>query len=182
MNPADPGAGAGSGSSSKSGNGSGSSSSFGRESARAMLHAPFRPVRGRVSALALAIGQAVVLIGMAVLMPSGGLVGFGVLDRVGVVLIAAAIGALLWRFAQLSLQVDEARLVVRNVIHTRQLEWPEVVSVRFGGGQPWVTLDLADGDTVAVMAIQRADGERALAEARRLATLVALHSRTERDD
>ena len=52
----------------------------------------------------------------------------------------------------------------------------------FGGGEPWVTLDLADGDTLAVMAIQRADGEDAVAEARRLATLVDVHSRTDRDD
>jgi hypothetical protein len=154
----------------------------GSASARAALHTPFRPVRGRISATALAIGQAVVLVGMAVLMPSRGLVGFGWFDRFGVIVIAAGIGTLLWRFAQLSLRVDESGLTVRNVIHTRQLEWPEVVSVRFGGGQPWVTLDLADGDTVAVMAIQRADAERALTEARRLATLVALHSRTERND
>jgi hypothetical protein len=158
--------------------GAGSSSS----SARAALHAPFRPVRGRRSAVALAIGQAVVLVGMAVLMPSGGAVGFGLLDRFGVIVITVAIGALLWRFAQLSLRADEVGLTVRNVIQVRRLEWPQVVSVRFGGGQPWVTLDLADGDTVAVMAIQRADGERGVAEARRLATLVALHSRTERND
>jgi hypothetical protein len=146
------------------------------------LHAPFRPVRGRRSALALATGQAVVLVGMAVVMPSTGLVGFGWFDRFGVIVIAAAIGALLWRFAQLSLKPGETGLMVRNVIHTKQLEWPQVVSVRFGGGQPWVMLDLADGETVAVMAIQRADGERAVAEAKRLATLVALHSRTERND
>src|SRR5664279_2628942 len=114
---------------------------------------------------------------MAAVMPSAGLVGFGWFDRFGVIVIAVAIGALLWRFAQLSLKANETGLVVRNVIHTRQLEWPQVVSVRFGGGQPWVTLDLADGDTVAVMAIQRADGERAVADAKRLATLVALHSR-----
>ena len=34
-----------------------------------------------------------------------------------------------------------------------------------------------DGDTLAVMGVQRADGKRGLAEADRLATLVALHSR-----
>jgi hypothetical protein len=43
-------------------------------------------------------------------------------------------------------------------------------------------LDLSDGDVLAVMAIQRADGARALAEARRLATLVAVGSRTPRDE
>ena len=38
---------------------------------------------------------------------------------------------------------------------------------------PWVTLDLADADTVAVMAIQKADGPSAQDEAQRLAQLVA---------
>jgi hypothetical protein len=45
-----------------------------------------------------------------------------------------------------------------------------------------VQLDLADGDTLAVMGIQRADGAFAESEARRLATLVALHTTTQRDD
>jgi hypothetical protein len=37
---------------------------------------------------------------------------------------------------------------------------------------PWVVLDLSDGGTLAVMAVQRADGERGMAEARRLQALV----------
>jgi hypothetical protein len=71
---------------------------------------------------------------------------------------------------------------VVNLFHSRHLDWAEVVAVRFGGGAPWVMLDLDDGDELAVMGIQRADGAFTQAEARRLATLVALHSRTERDD
>ena len=51
-----------------------------------------------------------------------------------------------------------------------------------GPGRPWVQLDLSDGDTLAVMGIQRADGAFADAEARRLATLVAMHTATPRDD
>ena len=55
--------------------------------------------------------------------------------------------------------------------------------MRFGSGRPWVQLDLADGDTLAVMGIQRADGACADAEARRLATLVAQHTADpQRDD
>jgi hypothetical protein len=57
-----------------------------------------------------------------------------------------------------------------------------VVAVRFGDGDPWVMLDLRDGDVLAVMAIQRADGAYAQAEARRLATLVAAGTGTPRDD
>ncbi len=55
---------------------------------------------------------------------------------------------------------------------------PDTVSVRFGGGNPWALLDLDDGETMSVMAVQRADGEHGETEAQRLATLVALHSQT----
>ncbi len=70
-------------------------------------------------------------------------------------------------------------LVVRNVVRREELSWAQIVAVRFGDAEPWVTLDLSDGDTVAVMAIQRADGARAMAEARRLAGLVEQNSRTD---
>ena len=43
-----------------------------------------------------------------------------------------------------------------------------------------MSLDLADGDTLAVMAIQGADGERGRVEATRLATLVAEHEAPDR--
>ena len=58
---------------------------------------------------------------------------------------------------------------------TRRVTWDEVVEVRFPEGAPWVTLELDDSDDLAVMAIQRADGDRARGEARRLARLVARH-------
>ena len=54
--------------------------------------------------------------------------------------------------------------------------------MRFGDGDPWVTLDLSDGDVLAVMAIQRPTASDGVAEARRLATLVAAHTRTDADD
>ena len=71
---------------------------------------------------------------------------------------------------------------MQNLITGRSLEWAQIVAVRFGGGPPWLILDLDDGDSLPVMAVQRADGRAAEEQARRLATLVALHSRTERDD
>jgi len=148
---------------------------------RAALHAPFRPVRGRRTATAAGIGQAIVLVWVAATMSAGGPDAAHWWDRVGVLLVAVAVGAMLWRFARLAALPAEDGLVVRNLSGDRQLVWAQIVNVRFGGGNPWVTLDLADGESLAVMAVQRADGPRAEAEARRLATLVELHSRTERD-
>ena len=53
--------------------------------------------------------------------------------------------------------------------------WDEIVEVRFPDGAPWVSLELSDTDELAVMAIQRADGDDAKAQAGRLAALVAHH-------
>jgi hypothetical protein len=46
------------------------------------------------------------------------------------------------------------------------------VGIEFGQGMPWPTLELNDTDTLAVMAIQRSDGPRSLAEAARLNALI----------
>lgn len=150
--------------------------------ARDALHAPFRPVRGRRTAIVIGVAQAVVLAWVAAAMASTGPEAAHWYDRFGVLLVAGSIGAMLWRFARLEAVPDDGGLVVRNLAGDRPLEWAQIVHVRFGGGSPWVTLDLADGESLAVMAVQRADGPRSEAEARRLATLVALHSRTDRDD
>ncbi len=139
--------------------------------------APFRPVRGRRTALGFAIAQAVVLIVLAVVVPGG-----TPIDRVGFLAVAAGVGWVLLRFGLLRAQPSPAGLVVQNLVRREELRWEQVVAVRFGDGDPWVMLDLSDGDVLAVMAIQRADGTYALAEARRLATLVAAGSRTPRDD
>ena len=43
-------------------------------------------------------------------------------------------------------------------------------------GAPWVTLDLADGETASVLAIQGSDGNRARIALRELKSLVAAAS------
>jgi hypothetical protein len=142
---------------------------------RAALHAPFRSRRGRVVAWVAALGQAAVLVAAAAILPWSGPNTVGWADRAGFVVVAALIGWGLSRLAEVGADPSETGLVVRNVLLTRRLEWAEILGIHFGSGDPWVLLDLSDGDTLAVMAIQRADGSRATAEAGRLATLMALH-------
>ena len=138
--------------------------------------APFRPVRGRRTAIGFAVAQAVLIVGLAIVVP-----GTTVIDYIGFVALAALIGTVLLRLAQLRADPAPDGLVVRNIVRQETLGWAQIVAVRFGDGDPWVTLDLSDGETVAVMAIQRADGARGLAEARRLAGLVEANSRTDAD-
>ncbi|MDQ0374514.1 PH domain-containing protein [Cellulomonas humilata] len=141
------------------------------------LTAPFRPRFARVVTIALAV---LVLVSTAAIMLAMTVLSTG--DRIGFALVGGLIVWFLWRQASVTARVDDDGLTVRNLVFTRRLEWAEVVSVRFGSGRPWVQLDLSDGDTLAVMGIQRADGAFADAEARRLATLVAMHTATPRDD
>ena len=143
---------------------------------RAALHAPFRPVRARRTAWTVAVVEFTVLAVIAVVLPATGPVGFRLLDRLGMVAVGGLVAWLLLRFARIEAVPDEAGLQVRNLLVSTRLEWPRVTRVRFGGGDPWVTLDLDDGDTLAVMAVQRADGDLGTREAARLATLHALHT------
>ena len=148
---------------------------------RTALHAPFRPYRARRVALALAVAQFVVLTVVALAMPGTGYGAFHWQDRVGVVAVAGLVAFVLWRLSNVHALATETGLTVQNLVRSTRLDWAQIVAVRFGGGNPWLILDLDDGDTLPVMAVQRADGPAAQEQARRLATLVALHSRTDRD-
>lgn len=138
--------------------------------------APFRPRRGRAMAFGMATAAVLVCVGAAVLL--GAAREWGPADQVALVVFGAGIAAFLLRYATIRAVPDAAGLTVRNLVVTRRVAWDEVVGVRFLEGAPWVTLDLADDDELAVMAIQRADGPVAQDEARRLAGLVAARGTT----
>lgn len=52
-------------------------------------------------------------------------------------------------------------LTVVNGYRRREFEWAELVAIHLPPGAPWAILDLADGTTCPVMAIQGSDGARA---------------------
>lgn len=135
--------------------------------------APFRPRRGRVMPLVMGGVALVVCVGVAVGMGVSG--GWTPGDQVTLVAFGAALAGFLLRYAGIRAVPDADGLTVRNLIVTRRVGWDEVVEVSFAEGAPWVSLELADDDELAVMAVQRADGAMAREEALRLARLVARH-------
>ena len=135
--------------------------------------APFRPRRGRAIPLVMAAVAVAVCTVVAVGMGSGG--AWQPPDQLALVGLGLAMAAFLGRYASIRALPDEVGLTVRNLMLTRTVTWDEVIEVRFPDGAPWVTLELDDGDELAVMAIQRADGQRARDEALRLARLVDRH-------
>jgi len=134
---------------------------------------PFRSRRGRLVATVMAVLSLVVFGAVAALLPSNaGLTTWQPADRVLVGGIGVVIALVCWRYATIRAVPSLDGLLVRNLVATRTVAWSQVIDVEFGGGAPWVTLELDDTDTLAVMAIQRADGQPAMAEAQRLAGLV----------
>ena len=141
-------------------------------------YAVFRPRQGRRVALTMSVLSVVIFTGLAVSMPwvDPQFGGWSVLDRLLLTLTGLALAGALWRFASIRAVPSTAGLVVRNLVTTRNIEWAQIIRVQFGGGAPWVSVDLDDTDTVAVMAIQKADGAFGRAEAGRLSALVQVHS------
>ena len=139
-------------------------------------YAVFRPLRSRVVATAAAVASLVAFVVVAVTVPRGGVTGWAGTDSVMFVLFGVLIAAFLMRYALVRAVPTERGLRVRNLISTRTIEWVQVVNVQFGGGQPWLVLELDDTEHLAVMAVQRSDGPRAQAEAGRMAALVQVHS------
>jgi hypothetical protein len=135
--------------------------------------APFRPRRGRTVALGFAAGTLVVFGVIAVLLPSpSGGVGWTVGDRFFFFSVGLVMAFVMWRFASIRAVPTRESLTVRNLFLSREVPWQSIVDVRFSGGDPWVTIELDDTDTLAVMAIQRADADWGRSEASRLAALV----------
>lgn len=135
--------------------------------------AVFRPRRGRGVAAAIAVLSVVLFGAIAVLLPGldqGG--DWRVGDRIFFVVIGVSVAVMLWRYASIRAVPTRETLTVRNLLTTRTIEWRSIVDLTFGGGDPWVSVELDDLDTVAVMAIQKADGAYGRAEASRLAALI----------
>ena len=142
------------------------------EPAATSPYAPFRPrltrVFGRVTAAVLVIG------GIVLLYTSPGAEGpwYDPLNTMAMALLVVLCVLLVLRHSTVFALVDQQGIRVRNLVRSTTLTWDQIEGVRFGSGEPWVTLDLVDGHTLAVMAIQSADGAFAHHESQRLASLV----------
>jgi len=146
------------------------------------LPVTFRPRRARLVAYTVAGLTVAVLVVVAGLLPATGGVRYALADRVGLVLLAVPVVGVLHLLARPRVVAREQGLLVVNMLRRRWLEWPEIVEVNLREGDPWVSLDLADGDTLAVMALQAADGRRGRDQAVLLRRFVQQRSQTERDD
>jgi hypothetical protein len=104
---------------------------------------------------------------------SEGEMQFGPIDQAAMTGLGVLLGcgALVFSRARVVAGGDGVR--VRNVVGERAVPWAVVRAVRFDEGASWASLDLQDDDTVALLAVQANDGERAVEAVRALRRLHA---------
>ncbi len=138
-----------------------------------------RPQRLRRVCWISATAIALVFTAMAVILRRG--TDHGVVFHTGDQIALGGLGVLLaagvLAFTRPSVEADERGVRVRNVVGSYELPWEVVRAVRFDRGSPWVVLDLADDDQVAVMAIQATDRDYALAAVTGMRELLAASRR-----
>jgi hypothetical protein len=91
-----------------------------------------------------------------------GAIPFGVADQVAMTLLGVLVAGGVLLFTRFRVVADADGVAVRNALGETVLPWAVVVAVRLDEGAPWASLELQDDDTVALLAVQANDGERAI--------------------
>ena len=140
------------------------------------LPVTWRPLGPRVVGIAVAAGLAVILAFSWFGFDDETRAKFTTFQRGTLLALGLLAGSVLYALIRSRAEAHADRLVVVNGYRRREFEWAQIVAVHLPPGAPWVTLDLADGETAAVMGIQGSDGDRAQAAARELRRIVARRS------
>lgn len=137
-----------------------------------------RPVRLRRVAFATSAVVVVLFVLLAVLLRRSSSEGveFGPGDQVAMVLLGVLVAAGVLVLARPSVVADLHGVRVQNLFTTKDVPWEVVRAVSFRDGTPWAMLDLADDDQIALLAVQAADGPRAVTTVRALRALHARHA------
>lgn len=117
---------------------------------------------------------AMVAVGLLLKQSNSGTVTFQTSDQVAMIGFGVLAAAAMLVLTRPYLKADERGVEIRNLGGVIRLPWQVIRSVRFSGATPWATLELADDDTISVLAIQEVDRFRAV---RAIEALRELHRR-----
>jgi hypothetical protein len=106
----------------------------------------------------------VVFVAVAVALGSAttGDAAFRLPDQIAMVALGGLLATAVLGFTRSRVRADVHGVRVRNVLGEKLIPWAVVRGIRMDDGAPWATLDLQDDDTVALLAVQSNDGERAV--------------------
>jgi hypothetical protein len=136
----------------------------------------WRPLGPRVVGIAIGAGLAVVVAFSWFGFDDETRAKFTTFQRGTLVVLGLLAASVLYALIRSRAEAHADRFVVVNGYRRREFEWAEIIAVHLPPGAPWVTLDLADGETASVMGIQGSDGARAQEAVRQLRLIVARQS------
>ena len=136
-----------------------------------------RPVRVRRAAGASAVTVVTVFTTVALLL-NGDATGvfFRPADQVAMILFGLMLGGAVLLFTRPRVRVGPQGVGVRNILGEQFFPWALVREITFPRDAPWARLELPDDEYVAMMAIQAADGDRAVQAIRKVRDLHRTHT------
>lgn len=142
----------------------------------------YRPLGARMVSAVMGGVLISLLVFLWLMLPARVRAEFGWFQRVTLVAIFLAVMVVLYGIFRTRVTASERGISVTNGYHRQDFYWAEVVAISLTQHRPWALVDLADGSTVAVMALQTSDGPRATRSTREIAGMIAARSHTDRDD
>ena len=99
-------------------------------------------------------------------------------DQIAMIILGFLAAGAVLIFTRPKVVADEHHIHVQNVFGRHDLPWEVVRGITFERGNSWVSLDLEDDETLAVMAVQATDKEHAVEGVRALRALLAANRAT----
>jgi hypothetical protein len=94
-------------------------------------------------------------------------------DQIAMIILGLLAAGAILIFTRPKVIADTQHIVVQNVFGRHDVPWEVVRGIVFERGNPWVSLELEDDEVLAVMAVQAADKDYAVAGVRALRSLLA---------
>lgn len=98
---------------------------------------------------------------------------FTIYERITALLLGALLLACAHALVRPRVDVTEEGLTVVNGYKKREFVWAQVLAIHLPPGAPWATIDLSDGTSCSVMALQGSDGARAKKAVRQIRAMLS---------
>jgi hypothetical protein len=125
------------------------------------------------AAAALVVVAVLTYVGVTLQENATGVARFTTADQVAIVGLGLVLGAGLLALGRPRVHADATGVRVRNLAGERTVPWTAVQAIRFDRRFRWATLLLTNDDEFALLAIQGADGDRAVEAVEGLRALLA---------
>jgi hypothetical protein len=128
----------------------------------------YRPVAARIVSIVGGVCLTAVMLVMWFAFSAEVREGFRTIEVATLLAFLAGALAILWGIARTKVTYDDLGILVRNGFRVHELAWTDVDDMRLDRGMAWVTMRTSAGKRVFVIAVQSADGDRAVAQLRQM--------------